>query len=63
MKMEALEGGRRASGRRLLCAIVQHFKLTEVDGAVFGMEHLVVAMKGDNLERFVSTIGTQLTPE
>lgn len=43
------------SARRLLYAIGQHFKLTEVDGAVFGMEHiLAVVMKGDSVERFAS---------
>lgn len=38
MKHQAMETGRRLSGRQLLRAIDQHFKMTEADGAVYGME-------------------------
>ena len=54
LKMNALEKGQRVSGRQLLAAIDKHFKMTEADGAVFGVEHLLsVVMKNDNLERFL----------
>ena len=46
MKFQVVEKKRRLSGREFLLAIDRHFKLTEVDGAVFGMEHLLsVSMK------------------
>jgi hypothetical protein len=54
MKMKAIEDGKRVSGRQLLKAIDEHFKLTEADGAIFDMEHLLnVTMKNDSLEKFV----------
>ena len=62
MKTEALGRGRRVSGRQLLKAVDDHFKLTEADGAVFGMEHLLaVTMKNDNLDRFINDWDTVLT--
>lgn len=62
MKTEAFECRRRISGRRLRFATGQRFKLTEVDGAVFGMENVLVAtINGDNLERLVSDWDTRIT--
>lgn len=62
MKMEALECGRGVSGRRVLFAIDQRFKLTGADGALFGMEHLLaIVMRGDNFEQFVSDWDTVIT--
>jgi len=62
MKHQAMDTGRRLSGRQLLRAIDQHFKMTEADGAVYGMEHLLsVSMKNDNLERFLADWDTVLT--
>ena len=46
LKMNALEKGERVSGRQLLAAVDKHFKMTEANGAVFGVEHLLsVVMK------------------
>jgi len=54
MKMKAMTDSRRLSGRQLLKAIDEHFKLTEADGAAFDMEHLLnVTMKNDSLEKFM----------
>lgn len=62
LKMEALDCGRRASGRRMSFTIDQHFNLTETDGAGFRMEHLLaVAMRGDTLEQFASGWDTVIT--
>ena len=56
MKMNAMETGCRASGRQLLRAIDERFRLTEADGAVFGTEHLLNV----NLERFLDDWDTVL---
>lgn len=62
VKMEALDKGRLVGGRCLLFAVDQPLKLTAADGAVPGMEHpLVVTMKGDNLQHFVSDWDTCIT--
>jgi len=62
IKITAMETGKRLSGRQLLHAIDEHFRLTEADGAVFGMEHLLsVTMKHDSLERVIADWDTVLT--
>lgn len=62
VKHQAVETGRRLSGRQLLRAIDQRFKTAEADGAVYGTERLLSAsMKHDNLERFMADWDTVLT--
>ena len=53
-KMEALAAGVRLTGRQILWLIDEHFRLTQADGDVFGMEALLsCSMKNDNLEKFL----------
>ena len=37
MKLEAISSGQRVTGRQLLYLVEQHFKLSETDGAVYGL--------------------------
>ena len=55
MKLEAISSGRRVTGRQLLYLVDQHFKLSETDGAIHGLEHLLsVTMKQHQLDKFVA---------
>ena len=60
LKMKAMETGKRVSGRQLLKAVDEHFRLTEADGAVFGMERLLsVSMKKTTVSSASSPTGTR----
>ena len=54
-KLKAVESkGFRITGRQLLHMVDEHFKMSEADGAVYDMEHLLnVKLRGDNLGKFV----------
>ena len=44
------------AGRQILFLIDQHFRMSELDGGVYGTEHLFsVKMKGEKLQDFVTT--------
>ncbi len=49
-------------GPRIMHLIDQKFKITEADGAVHGIEHLLsVTMTNDNLQTFLCTWDTVLS--
>ena len=54
--------GKRLLGRQIMYLIDQHFKITEADGAVYDIEHLLsVTMNNDKLQAFLCTWDTVLS--
>ena len=54
--------GKRLLGRQIMYLIDQHFEITEADGAVYGIEHLLsVTMNNDNLQAFLCIWDTVLS--
>ena len=61
-KHAAMREGKRLLGRQIMYLIDQHFKITEADGAVYDIEHLLsVTMNNDNLQAFLCTWDTVLS--
>ena len=54
-KLKAFESkGYRLAGRQLLSMTDEHFRMSEADGAVYDMEHLLnVKLRNDNLDKFM----------
>ena len=61
-KHAAMREGKRLLGKQIMFLIDQHFKITEADGAVYGVERLLsVTMNNDTLQAFVCTWDTVLS--
>ena len=61
-KHAAMKEKKRLLGRQIMFLIDAHFKMTEADGAVYDIEHLLsVVMTNDNLQAFLNTWDTFLS--